>query len=223
MIDSNAKAGKTLISALLCQALQADYWKPFHQEHDMHDEAQIKALIAPELTVHPSLSDQSTSSWSDHALRPSSLQLPEALRPLIIEGSGGLLSPISAFHTNADMLQVWDIPVILVSKASQGVLNETLLTVEVLRQRGIPLAGIVLNGNVTSAEQAFLINQTGSVILGSFQEEPHIDRKRVQELASSWCQTLEEKLEESYPVNAEIEQKVRWYYSKKESRPKAAL
>jgi dethiobiotin synthetase len=69
---------------------------------------------------------------------------------LLVEGAGGLLVPLTPRHTYADLAQALGLPVLVVARAGLGTVNHTALTVEALRARRLPVAGIVLNR--TSAE-----------------------------------------------------------------------
>ena len=64
---------------------------------------------------------------------------------IIVEGAGGLLSPLSDSDLVADVARDLGFPLIIVSRLSLGMINQTLMTVEAARTRGLPIAGIVLN------------------------------------------------------------------------------
>jgi dethiobiotin synthetase len=87
---------------------------------------------------------------------------PETDRPLVIEGAGGLLVPITGDLMQIDLFARWEIPVILVARTSLGTINHSLLSIEALNRRSVPIHGVVFIGEKNEAVQRTIIN-TGRV------------------------------------------------------------
>ena len=120
-------------------------------------------------------------------LRASVLKLKKIINPvtknnLIIEGAGGLLVPLNNSKTILDLIKR-DYKIIVVSKHYLGSINHTLLTIQLLKSRGLSVAGIIFNGNqVTTSEQ--IIQKMSKVpILGRINEEKIINRTIVKKYA----------------------------------------
>ncbi|TXF89213.1 dethiobiotin synthase [Neolewinella aurantiaca] len=164
-------AGKTVTSAFLQQALDADYWKPI-QAGDLNfgDSDRVKAWTgAPAERFHPVRHELNTPASPHYAARIDGVEiglddfeLPETNgRKLIVEGAGGLLVPINDRETVADLIVRLGLPVILVSRHYLGSINHTLLSIGYLQQRGIPLAGLIYSGGDSPETVRIVGEQTG--------------------------------------------------------------
>ena len=214
--------GKTIVSALLCEALQADYWKPVQSgDLDNSDSKTIRSLISDDLHIFDE-AYRLTTPASPHfsaeidgvRIELAKINLPVNQRPLIIEGAGGLHVPLNNDQTILDLLMVWDIPVILVSRNYLGSINHTLLSIEVLQQRGIPIAGVVFNGTPTPSTEEIIAKYSGITVLGHIPEIAHPDKDVIRSLAIRWREKLTRKLDERHPMNVEMEKRVRLLVSK---------
>lgn len=147
--------GKTLTAALLCHQWQASYYKPV-QAGLPRDTDTVAALagLGPERIVPEAFVLRTPASPHEAAARDgirlsvseivAARTLPEG--PLVVEGAGGLLVPLNERETMADLAVAFGLPVVVVWRYYLGSINHTLLTLEALRQRGIAIAGLVLNG-----------------------------------------------------------------------------
>ena len=147
--------GKTTVSALLVQGLNAIYWKPIQSglEHGGDTGYICKLLNLPkERWIQETYRFQAPVSlhWAAEKekilIDPYQLQLPSVNNTLIVETAGGLLVPLNRDLLQIDQLACWKLPVLLVARAGLGTLNHTLLSIEALRNRKIPLLGLILNG-----------------------------------------------------------------------------
>lgn len=147
--------GKTVVSAVLCEALKADYWKPV-QAGDLENSDSIKVaeLISNEETlIHPEAYRLKTA-MSPHAaaeidrigIDPAKIIAPETANDLIIELAGGLMVPLSKDYLNIDWVDDVSIPMVLVSNYYLGSINHTLLSLQLLKSRNIEVLGLVFNG-----------------------------------------------------------------------------
>jgi len=153
--------GKTVFAAGLVQALGGDYWKPIQAgtepETDTervkslsglpadHFHAEAYRLQAPLAPLHAALEAGIT-------INQGSLEPPATSRPLVIEGAGGLMVPLARDVMMIDLFARWQIPVILVAETKLGTINHTLLSLEALRARGVPIAGVAFIGASNASE-----------------------------------------------------------------------
>lgn len=160
--------GKTVVSAILAEALRANYWKPVQAgDLDNSDSIKVSKLttnvrILPEgFKLSEPMSPHAAAEIDGVEIQLSDLALPNIDGPLIAEGAGGLMVPINSRGlTYADVFQSWDIPVIVVSRHYLGSINHTLLTVEVLKQRNIKIEGIVFVGDENKATESIILDTT---------------------------------------------------------------
>ena len=147
--------GKTVVSAILCELLQATYWKPI-QAGDLQnsDSKKIQEWLNNTVEIIPeahlfseALSPHVASKIDGVSINPAMLNLPKTTGNLIVEGAGGWLVPINeAGITFADLAEQWNIPIILVSRHYLGSINHTLLTIESIQARNMTIHGIIYVG-----------------------------------------------------------------------------
>ncbi|MEB3319184.1 MAG: dethiobiotin synthase [Cyanobacteriota bacterium] len=156
---TDTDVGKTVVSALVVQGLGARYWKPVQsglaEGSDSERVRQLLGLsperILPEAyRLRAPVSPHWAAEQDGVVIDPAALALPEVDGPLVVECAGGLLVPLrrqpGPGALQIDQLVRWGLPVLLVARAGLGTLNHTLLSLEALRQRAIPVLGLVLNG-----------------------------------------------------------------------------
>jgi dethiobiotin synthetase len=151
--------GKTIVSALVVQGLAARYWKPVQSGLAAgSDSARVRELLAlhaerllPEAyRFQAPVSPHWAAELEGVRIDAGRLALPQVEGPLVVECAGGLMVPLRLDAEGSllqiDQLRVWGLPVLLVARSGLGTLNHTLLSLEALRQRAIPVLGLVLNG-----------------------------------------------------------------------------
>ena len=152
---TDTDVGKTVVSAWLVQGLNATYWKPVQSGLDEGgDRDRICELLnlPPERWLREAYAFRRPVSphWAAECdgmeLDPANLGLPPCNGPLVVETAGGLMVPLNRSWLQIDQLQRWQLPVVLVARSGLGTLNHTLLSLEALRQRRIPVLGLILNG-----------------------------------------------------------------------------
>jgi dethiobiotin synthetase len=189
--------GKTIASAIVTQALEADYWKPI-QAGDLNnaDSHKVQRYLSNTTTViHPN-SYALTTPASPHlaaeidgiAITLQNITEPETLNHLVIEGAGGLLVPLNDTDTIADLIRP-DYKVIVVSRHYLGSISHTLLTIEVLQHRGVAIAGIIFNGD-KAASEAIIIKKTGLNVIGRIADEPYFDQNVIALYAEEFREEL---------------------------------
>jgi dethiobiotin synthetase len=196
-IDTDA--GKTVASAIITEALQADYWKPVQSgEPGGGDRSRVAALVSNSKTVFHTESYHTTEPLSPHAsaridgveIKLSEINVPETNNRLIIEGAGGLLVPLNDEDCIIDLIPHTESQAILVSKHYLGSINHTLLSIEVLKQRNIPVAGIVFNGNENKETESIILHKSGLKMLGRIRDEKEI----TPEVISRYAEEMREAL-----------------------------
>lgn len=184
--------GKTLISSIFRQGMQADYWKPVQSGNP----EEADALFIGQMTRVPEGKIWDSSYMLTQPLSPHTaaeidgirisldhIQLPLTERSLIVELAGGLMVPLNESETNLDLIAHVALPVILVSKNYLGSINHTLLSYEILKAKQIPIAGIVFNGPANASGERFILQHTGLKVLLRVPELAQINPEIIQEYA----------------------------------------
>ncbi len=168
--------GKTVCSAVICQALEADYWKPIQAgEVENSDSAIVRRLVVNNKTkVHDeafrfrnAISPHAAAKLENLEIVIQDINIPHTENHLIIETAGGLHSPVNEVQTMTHLILSFKIPVVLVYQNYLGSINHTLLTVEALRHSNIPVLGIVFNGDPLESSEEYILNYTNLNSLGS--------------------------------------------------------
>jgi dethiobiotin synthetase len=184
--------GKTLCSAILCQATGYDYWKPVQAGslHDSDSKFIKKHVTNQHAKIHPEAYRLQTASSPHYAaiideveIKKGNIVLPASKNKIIIETAGGLLSPFSKNFFNIDLPVHLQLPVILVSNNYLGSINHTLLSVEALQKRNIPIKGIVFSGEKVDSTQSFILEYTSLPHLFSIPLLSEISPQVIAEIA----------------------------------------
>jgi dethiobiotin synthetase len=188
------EVGKTVCSAILVKALQANYWKPV-QAGDLHDTDTMKvarwtgqqltdASFYPEgFRLNTPMSPHAAAAIDDVSLRVEDFTLPSTDRPLIVEGAGGLLVPLNEQETILDLMAHLQLPAILVSRNYLGSINHTLLSIAQLKQRNIPIAGIIFNGESVPSTESIITQMSGLPVLLRVPELSEVSLATIEKMA----------------------------------------
>ena len=160
---TDTDVGKTVVSAWLLAHLDACYWKPVQAGAEPEtDSATVRRLaeveadrIVPEayLLSEP-IAPHEAAQRTGIAIDMAKLVPPPCDRPLVVEGAGGLMVPLTDEAYVVDLATELHLPLILVTRSTIGTINHTLLSLEAIRRRGLPLAGVVINGPETPHNRA---------------------------------------------------------------------
>ncbi|WP_412850632.1 dethiobiotin synthase [Chryseobacterium sp. PMSZPI] len=145
--------GKTVSSAVLVQYFKADYWKPVQSgDLDYTDSHKIQKWT-DDTTCHSeryrlqlAASPHQSARAEGIQIHLDDFQLPETENPLIVEGAGGLMVPLSDNRFMIDLVDTLNLPVALVVRNYLGCINHSLLSIMALQQRNIKLEYLILNG-----------------------------------------------------------------------------
>ncbi|MGO9482931.1 MAG: dethiobiotin synthase [Candidatus Kryptoniota bacterium] len=190
--------GKTVVSAILAEALEADYWKPV-QAGDLKnsDTMAVKKLVSNSVTTFHPEAYRLTKALSPHtaaAIDGITIDLNKivasvpvtAKRCLIIEGAGGAMSPVNNSAVVIDLIKRLNAEAIIVSRHYLGSINHTLLTVESILRKGIPLLGIIFNGGANKSSDDFIMNYSKAKLLGFVDEEKVINKAVIRKYAGAF-------------------------------------
>ncbi|ABE63586.1 dethiobiotin synthase [Nitrobacter hamburgensis X14] len=163
--------GKTVFSAALAGALDGFYWKPIQagldDETDTQTVLRLSGLAAERVLpeayrLRTPASPHLAAELDGVTIEHQALLVPEKDRPLVVEGAGGLLVPLTRTITYLDLMARWRIPVVLCARTALGTINHSLLSVEALRARGVAMLGIAFIGE-ENVESERIITEMGKV------------------------------------------------------------
>ena len=163
--------GKTVVSAMLVQALRANYFKPVQAGLDEETDTEfVKRLsqlpedhyLAEFYRLETPASPHLAARLDDVEIDISKLILPESNRTLIVEGAGGLMVPLTESTLLIDVIQNWQAPVILCARTELGTINHSLLSINALKQWNIPVHGVVFIGDSNLPSES-IISKLGNV------------------------------------------------------------
>lgn len=187
--------GKTVVSAVLVEALQADYWKPV-QAGDLHhsDTDKVRALVSNTAShFHPNTYALKTPASPHYAAEldevsivMSAFSLPKTNNSLIIEGAGGLMVPLNEKDLVIDLIEQLESEIILVVNNYLGSINHTLLSIEVIKQRGLPLKGVIICGESYAPGEDFILNTTKVELLGRIAHIEDLSREEIYKNAQQF-------------------------------------
>ena len=161
--------GKTVVSSILAEALKATYWKPVQAgDLDNSDSIKIKKWCSESVQVLPEvfrlsqpLSPHSAAEIDNIKITANDLVLPEVDGNFILEGAGGIMVPLNQEGLLfVDLIPMWNLPVILVSRHYLGSINHTLLTAEILQNRGIKIEGVIFVGDENKSTESIILSKT---------------------------------------------------------------
>ena len=179
----STEVGKTVASAIVVEALQADYWKPIQAgDLDNSDSHKVESLISNEKTViHPNsyalntpMSPHAAAEIDGVTIDLDAIVPPVTENHLVIEGAGGLLVPLNDTDTIFDLIRP-DHKVIVVSRHYLGSINHTLCAVEAIERRGLNIAGLVISGAEHKPSEEVILSGTGVPILARLNEVKNED------------------------------------------------
>lgn len=199
--------GKTVVSAILTEALQADYWKPVQAGLEETDNDWVRSNIQNETSViHDSLYALKLPASPHIAAREEGISIdinkikdaiPDTNNTLVIEGAGGLMVPLNEKDFIADLAGALECKVILVSRNYLGSINHSLLTAAVCKQKGLNVLGWIFNDQYMDYEHE-IVDWSGFPAIASipFEENPS------KEFITIQAEKIREELRKLFKVNS---------------------
>lgn len=193
---TDTEIGKTMFSAALAGALHAHYWKPVqagldddgHGRSDAERVARLSGLpaahILPEAYRLTTPCSPHLAAEIDGVTIDLDRLTPPAIRPLVIEGAGGALVPVTRTCLYADLFARWALPTVIVARTGLGTINHSLLTIEALRARGVPILGVAFSGDAVEDSEATIAAIGGVRRLGRL---PRLDVVTPETLARAFA------------------------------------
>jgi dethiobiotin synthetase len=200
--------GKTIASAIVVEALEADYWKPIQAgDLDNSDSHKIKGLAplsSPSARVgkrekgkvfpnsyalNTPASPHLAAQFDGIIIDIKKITEPKTDNHLVIEGAGGILVPLNDNDCVVDLIKK-DYKVIVVSRHYLGSINHTLLTIEALKSRKISVAGIIFSGDENKATEEIILKKTGVKFIGRIDSEPYFDANVIGYYADKFRENL---------------------------------
>lgn len=193
----STEVGKTIASAIVTEALQADYWKPVQAgELDNCDTKKVERLVSNSKSkFHPNayalqtpMSPHAAAKIDGVSIDIKQIKAPKTNNNLVIEGAGGLLVPLNDKHTILDVIKP-NYKIIVVSRHYLGSINHTLLTVNALKDKGFDVS-IIFSGNEHQSTESIIKKMTETPVIGRIDEEPYFDKNVVREYAEKFKKEL---------------------------------
>ena len=190
--------GKTIASAIVVEALEADYWKPIQAgDIDNSDSHKIQRYISNDKTVIHNNSYKLNTPASPHyaaEVDGTKIELAKIIEPktsnnFVIEGAGGILVPLNDSDCVIDLIQK-EYKTIVVSRHYLGSINHTLLTIEALKTRNISVAGIIFSGDENKSTEEIIIKKTNCNYIGRIDNEPYFDANVISYYADKFRENL---------------------------------
>ncbi|WGK66100.1 dethiobiotin synthase [Croceiramulus getboli] len=187
----STEVGKTVASAIIVEALHADYYKPVQAgDLDFGDTERVQALVsntqsvfhAPAYGLQTPMSPHAAAAIDEVEITLKHIKRPKTKNALVIEGAGGLLVPLNDKDTIADLIMPED-QVIVVSRHYLGSINHTLLTLAYLESKKLKVGGILFSGAEYPTTEQIILEKTGVRFLGRIDQEPYFDQNVVREYA----------------------------------------
>lgn len=193
----STEVGKTVASAIITEALQADYWKPIQAgELDNCDTKKVERLVSnTKSKFHPNsfalntpMSPHAAAKIDKVSIEKLKIKRPKTENNLVIEGAGGLLVPINDSETILDLIRPKD-KVIVVSRHYLGSINHSLLTINALKDKGHSVA-VLFSGDEHPSTESIIKKMTDVTVIGRINEEPYFDQNVVKEYADIFRDNL---------------------------------
>ena len=194
----STEVGKTIASAIVTEALQADYWKPIQAgELEFSDTKKVEQLVSNKISeFHPNsyalqtpMSPHAAAEIDGVRIELNKIKEPKTKNHLVIEGAGGLLVPLNDSETILDIIKP-EYKVIVVSRHYLGSINHTLLTVKLLQEKGLDVS-IIFSGNKHKTTEEIIQKMTSVSVIGRIEEEPYFDTNVVREYVDLFREKLE--------------------------------
>lgn len=178
---TDTDVGKTLVAAWLTHHWGAEYWKPIQTGSAQGTDYDSVARLVPGAVIHPPaavlaapLSPHEAARRERTRIELSAIVPPDTAGPLVVEGAGGVMVPINEAALMVDLMERLALPVLVVARSGLGTINHTLMTLEVLRRRRLPVLGVVMNGQLNPANRQAVEHFGGVSVQAEIQPLPAV-------------------------------------------------
>lgn len=191
--------GKTVVSAILAEALQADYWKPIQTgSYFSTDADKIRKYVSnPKTKIHPEsiilkqyMSPHAAAELEGTEIALDKITIPPTENNLVIEGAGGIMVPLNDKEFIVDLIKKLDVQVVLVIQNYLGSINHTILSIDALKFRNLPVLGLVFNGPPHKLSEDIILGYSGLKCIGRIQKESVINKEVVSRYAAQFRENL---------------------------------
>lgn len=188
--------GKTVVSSVLVEALKADYWKPVQTGSFFStDTAKVQKWVTnSDSKCHPEgyllkqyMSPHAAAELEGIDIDINQINIPSSSNgTLIMEGAGGLMVPLNRKEFMVDLIKKFDAEVILVIQNYLGSINHSLLSIDVLKGRGVKILGIVFNGAPHQLSEDIIVDYSGLKVLGRINKEKDLNSEVISRYAKEF-------------------------------------
>lgn len=191
--------GKTVVSSIIAEALHADYWKPIQTgSYFSTDADKIRKYVSnTKTTIHPEsfvlkqyMSPHAAAELEGLPISLDKIVLPQTTNTLVIEGAGGIMVPLNDKEFIVDMIKSMDAEVVLVIQNYLGSINHSILSIDSLRFRNIPVLGLIFNGPPHKLSEDIILSYSGLKCIGRIQKEAVINKQVVSKYAELFRENL---------------------------------
>jgi dethiobiotin synthetase len=185
-------SGKTLVSAIICEALGASYWKPIQAGYPRDTDTVTSLVSKKSFKAYPEKYLLNTPASPHAAAKIDGVKINihdftmPSLELTIVEGAGGCLVPVNDNEFVIDIAKHLACDIVLVSNLYLGSINHTLLTLQLLRSRNLPVKGIIFNGHSNAESERIILHHAGLPCLLRVEQESTIDKERVSHYAKEF-------------------------------------
>jgi dethiobiotin synthetase len=185
--------GKTVVAAIVCEALSADYWKPIQAgDIETGDRNTVEQLLSnSQSLVHPNtynlatpMSPHGAAEIDDIVIDLKNINVPNTDNNIVIEGAGGLLVPINDNDTIFNLIKA-EYPVIVVSRHYLGSINHTLMTIKILQEAGNRVS-IIFNGDENKSSESIIRSMTKVNVIGRISPEVKVNKAMISKYATQF-------------------------------------
>lgn len=189
---TDTDVGKTVFAAALTRALNASYWKPIQcglEGGGDRERVRTLAELPSERVLREAYrlalpaSPHRAAEAEGMEISLAKVRLPEVEGPLVVEGAGGLMVPVNRQTLMIDVFASWRLPVVLVARTALGTINHSLLSIEALNGRNIPIVGVAFIGDEVADTERTIVEMGNVHRLGRL---PHLDAVTPAKLADAF-------------------------------------
>ena len=181
--------GKTICSAILCEAKKADYWKPVQCGLTPSDTEWV-AQHTEGVRTHPetfcfddAVSPHHAAEIANRSIQLRDIQLPLTSLPIIVEGAGGIFVPLNNEEYMSDLMTHLNLPVIIVARFYIGAINHSIMTIKSLQNLGLPLKGIIANGDWRTSDKQWISRHCRVAFIGHVPCTQQLDINFIKTIA----------------------------------------